>query len=275
VTKSAATKTEEAADELLDWLRRQPAVSRHAALQPKAFADGRDGTTADIEQVSADASEAGFEPTTPALEIWADRPGGRKVDHATPLRLANTDWLHHRLNVSGPEADVAQFRKAAAGAGDIPWYFDLDQMEEGFFHLLVAPEKRSVTVAGARIFARKLRERVGRRHDIAVARVGQSAACPLDLYALVPVPPEILALGPDEPGARAWLWKNWGTTESLRHVELEESLAWEAGDNAGEKTSCLRISFWSADWTPWVALKTIQGCYPTLSFDCRPSYDPA
>jgi hypothetical protein len=58
-------------------------------------------------------------------------------------------------------------------------------------------------------------------------------------------------------------------------VKLEESLAWKAGDNAGGKTSCLRISFWSADWTPWVALKTIQSGYPTLNFDCRPSYDPA
>jgi hypothetical protein len=275
MTKSAAAKAEEAADELLDWLRRQPAVSRHAAPQSDAFAGGQDGSTADIEQLSEDDSGSGFKQRPTALGSWADRSAGQKVDHATPLRLAHTDWLHHWLHVSGPAADVERFRKAAAGSGVIPWYFDLDRMEEGFFHLLVAPEKRSVTVAGARIFARKLRERVGRRHDIAVARVGQSAACPLDLYALVPVPPEILALGPDEPGARAWLWTNWGTTEPLRHVQLEDSLSAEAGDNAGEKTSCLRFSFWSADWTPWAALKTVQSSYPTLSFDCRPSYDQA
>jgi hypothetical protein len=275
MTKSAAAKAEEAADELLDWLRRQPAVSRHAAPQSDAFAGGQDGSTADIEQLSEDDPGSGFKQGPTALETWADRSAGRKVDHATPLRLANTDWLHHWLSVSGPAADVERFRKAAAGSGVIPWYFDLDRMEEGFFHLLVSPEKRSVTVAGARIFARKLRERVGRRHDLAVARVGKSAARPLDLHALVPVPPEILALGPDEPEARAWLWINWGTTEPLRHVKLEESLAWEAGDNAGGKTSCLRISFWSADWTPWTALKTVQSAYPTLSFDCRPSYDLA
>jgi hypothetical protein len=275
MTKSAAAKAEEAADELLDWLRRQPAVSRHPPPQLDAYAGGQGGSPAKFEQLSEDDPGSGFKQRPTALDTLADRSDGRKVDHATPLRLAHTDWLHHWLSVSGPTADEERFRKAAAGSGVIPWYFDLDRMEEGFFHLLVAPEKRSVTVAGARIFARKLRERVGRRHDIAVARVGQSAACPLDLYALVPVPPEILALGPDEPGARAWLWKNWGTTESLRHVELEESLARAVGDNAGEKTSGLRISFWSADWTPWVALKTIQSCYPTLSFDCRPSYDPA
>jgi hypothetical protein len=275
LTKSAAAKAEEAADELLDWLRRQPAVSRHAAPQFDAFAGGQDGSTAEIEQLSEDDPGSGFKQRPTALETWADRSDGRKVDDATPLRLADTDWLHHWLSVSGPAADVERFRKAAAGSGVIPWYFDLDRMEEGFFHLLVSPEKRSVTVAGARIFARKLRERVGRRHDLAVARVGKSAARPLDLHALVPVPPEILALGPDEPEARAWLWINWGTTEPLRHVKLEESLAWKAGDNAGGKTSCLRISFWSADWTPWTALKTVQSSYPTLSFDCRPSYDPA
>jgi hypothetical protein len=273
--RSAAAKAAEAADALLDWLRQQPPVSGHADPRLETSADLRDDRIEAREQPSADVPGSGFDPRASALGMRADRGMGRRVDHATPLRLANTDWLHNRLAIVGPAADVACFRKAAAGAGVIPWYFDLDRMEEQYFHLLVAPEKRSVTVAGARIFARKLRERVGRRHDVAMAHVGQSAACPLDLQALVPVPPEVLALGPDEPEARAWLWTNWGTTEPLRHVRLEDSPARETGDKPEEKSACLRMSFWSADWTPWTALKTIQSSYATLRFDCRPSYDPA
>ena len=33
---------------------------------------------------------------------------------------AHTDWLHQRLQVSGPVLELSAFRKAAAGAGIIP-----------------------------------------------------------------------------------------------------------------------------------------------------------
>ena len=55
------------------------------------------------------------------------------------MRLAHTDWLHHRLAIIGAADQLAAFRRAAAGAGIIPWQIDLDRMEEDVFHLLVAP----------------------------------------------------------------------------------------------------------------------------------------
>ncbi|NPD66783.1 hypothetical protein HN018_25510 (plasmid) [Lichenicola cladoniae] len=49
--------------------------------------------------------------------------------------------------------------------------------------------------------ARQLCDAVTLRQESAAARVGHSFACPLDLHALVPVPQEILQLGPDHPEA--------------------------------------------------------------------------
>ena len=188
------------------------------------------------------------------------------------MRLPTPDWLHHTLTINGTATDVGRFREAAAGAGVIPWTLDLERMEEAYFHLLVGAEQRSLSVAGARIFARELREAVARRHDLAVSRVGQSRACAFDLHALLPVPPEILALGPDEPQSRAWLWQHWGTTEVLRHVvQLANPPAEIGKGDGGEATFCL--SFWSADWTPWRALNDLALRWPALRFDIRPSYD--
>ena len=111
---------------------------------------------------------------------------------------------YHRLTIAGPQEEVAAFRAAAGGAGIIPWHLDLDRLEEDCFHLLVsppAPQQRTLSLAGARIVAGQLRDAVGRRHDLAVARVGRSWACPLDLHALVAVPDPLLRLGPDDPAS--------------------------------------------------------------------------
>jgi len=180
------------------------------------------------------------------------------------LSLANTDWLHHRLVLAGTAEDLAAFRDAAAGAGTIPWHLDLDRQEEDWFHLLVsppAPQLRSLSVAGARVLAGQLRDAVARRHALAVSLVGQSRACPFDLHSLVPVPPDILRLGPDDPAALAWLWEYWGTTQALRHVAMGKALE-----------GTLSWTFWAADWSPWRALAAIRGQWPTLRFDLRPSY---
>lgn len=180
---------------------------------------------------------------------------------------AYTDWLYHHLTVAGPEAQVVAFGAAAAGAGVIPWTFDLDRMEEDFFLRLAAPaapQRRSLSLAGARLLAAELRDAVARRHALAVAGVGRSRACPFDLQSLVPVPADILRSGPDHPDALAWLWAHWGTTQALRHVGLR-----------APKEAALRVSFWSADWTPWRALETIRGAWPGLCLTMRPVYDLA
>ena len=190
-----------------------------------------------------------------------------------PLRLAHTDWLFHRLAVTGPVATVAAFRAAAAGAGTIPWRLDLDSLEEDWFHLLVNPAYRALSLAGARVLAGQLREVVEHRHAVAVARVGHSCACSFDLHALVPVPAAILHLGPDHPDALTWLWRHWGTTQALRHVAPDAAPTRTPAPELATGEDRLSLSFWSADWTPWRAVERIGAAWPTLRFDLQPQYD--
>jgi len=192
------------------------------------------------------------------------------------MQLAHTDRLHHRLTVIGVTEQLAAFRRAAAGAGVIPWQLDLNRMEEDVFHLLAAPstQPRTLGVAGARGLAGQLRKAVGHRHERAVARMGASQACPFDLHALIPVPDEMLRIGPDDPMALAWLWEHWGTTQPLRHVaediitgpEMQRRSVLAAGQDA------IHVTFWSADWTPWRALAALAERWPGLRFDARPTY---
>ena len=193
------------------------------------------------------------------------------------MRLAHTDWLHHRLTIVGAADQLAAFRRAAAGAGIIPWQIDLDRLEEDVFHLLVAPsppQSRTLSVAGARVLAGQLRDAVGRRHERAVARVGVSRACPLDLHALVPVPDQVLRLGPDGPEALAWLWEHWGTTQPLRHVAEDSPGGQDTLPRFEMATEhdAIHIAFWSVDWTPWRALAAVAEHWPGLRFDVCPTY---
>ena len=149
-------------------------------------------------------------------------------------------------------------------------------LEEDWFHLLVSPSpprQRTLSIGGAHVFAGQLRDAVARRHALAVARVGQSGACPFDLHALIPIPDALLRGGPDDPSALAWLWGNWGTTQSLRHVAVDSAGQHERRQDvssAGERT--VSFTFWSADWTPWRALLQLRQRWPALRFDLRPSY---
>ena len=129
-----------------------------------------------------------------------------------------TDWLRHEFEVCGRPAEVAAFRRAAAGANIVPCELDLPAAEEGLFLLMAGAVPRSVSVGTARALAVQLRTAVDTRHATLCAWVGRNRACPLDLHALVPVPPTILRRGPDDPVSRAWLWEHWGTVEPLRHV---------------------------------------------------------
>ena len=269
---AAAKTASEAADALLEWLGSQAARSTTSApvALPRVGLSGEGGEGTQ----SAPMSNPTVDQTSYQSVDKPARPLAWVSDALRPaMRLPSTDWLHHRLTISGSAADVGRFRQAAAGAGIIPWQLDLERMEEDYFHLLVAPEQRSLSIAGARIFGRQLRDAVQRRHDLAVTRVGHSQACPFDLHALVPVPIGILALGPDEPRALAWLWAHWGTTEALRHVAEETSRTADA-EVKGAVEASFRMTFWSADWTPWPALTYMASAWPGLRFDIRPTYDP-
>ena len=298
-----AAKASEAADAVLAWLQTQsgrigphPGRSEHASegSEPSGeeSAPLAAPTAADIGPAMADAGSA----TTPVTRaVTADRdpaPGDRTREGGhrhEPFQLCHTDWLHHRLLISGPEADLAALRAAAAGAGTVPWEVDFDRVEEDLFHLLAVPPApagslsapaRSLSLAGARILAGQLREAAARRHALAITQVGHSRACPFDLHTLLPVPAAMLRRGPDDPAALAWLWAHWGTTQTLRHVAedaaagatLQERATKHAREGApGEAVWVL--TFWSADWTPWRALARLAAGWPALRFAARPSYD--
>ena len=117
------------------------------------------------------------------------------------------------------------------------------------------------------MLAGELRDPVARRHALAVARVGHDKRCCFDLHTLVPVPGDILRLGPDHPDALRWLWEHSGTIETLCRVSLAPDR-----DEAAVAGTVVRLSFWVADWTPWRALAAIKARFPALRFDVQPHY---
>jgi hypothetical protein len=278
--RRAAANAVVTADALLAWLGAQV---RSGATAAPAESDGHSQEAAPAQEsngvenvltpdvpVTAPAAGESTSVARPAKHAESDR-------RAAPMRLVHTDWLHHRLAIIGAAERIVAFRRAAEGAGIIPWQLDLDRMEEDVFHLLAAPpssQPRTLSVAGARVLAGQLREAVGRRHECAVARVGASQACPFDLHALVPVPDEILRLGPDDPVALAWLWEHWGTTQPLRHVAEDIIAGQEVRRRSvlAAEQDAIHVTFWSADWTPWRAIEAVAKYWPGLRFDVRPTY---
>jgi len=281
-TRRATQQTDAAADQLLDWLRSQRgAVPDQAHGAPEKSEPSEGAGPSATPNVEAALGEVEIVPAPPAAGTpYAAAVDARPVaagEHPPASRalllLPHPDWLHHRLVVTGATAAIADFQANACGAGAIPWTLDLDRVEEDLFHLLLAPpapQRRRLSLAGARVLAGQLRDAVRLRHDAATARVGSSRACPFDLYALVPVPADILRLGPDHPDALAWLWTHWGTTDALRHVAIEPAPALRTPLPAG--TATVQLTFWSADWTPWRALAAAAARRPALRFDVRPTY---
>ncbi len=212
--RSVAQRTADAADTLDRWLQQQRPDGASTGGQPAGPLADPALSSRDADAEAGQAGRGGGEPGGLTAE-----PSGTASQRLLSPR--HTDWLHHRLTVSGPAAAVTAFRAAAIGAGTLPWALDLDRMEEDLFHTLVAPrppQRRRLSLAGARALARQLREAAEQRHVLAAARIGRSRACPFDLHALVPVPDAVLRLGLDQPDALAWLWAHWGTTQALRHV---------------------------------------------------------
>ncbi len=177
------------------------------------------------------------------------------------------DWLYHHFEAAGPAEAVAAFRAAAAGPGLLPWRLDLPRLQEDWLHLMLAapPQQRGISLEGARILAGQLRDAVAAQQGRVEALAASSRACPLDLHALIPVPAEVLALGPDHVEARDWLWRAWGTPRPLRHVRPAR----------GSAPDALRLRFWSADWSPWAALQRMRERFPALRFKLSPIYEEA
>jgi hypothetical protein len=209
----------------------------------------------------------------PAVVPQAAKPRGRRPavgQTATASTAGSPDWLYHRLTISGPAEPVADFAAAARGAGVIPWRLDFARIEEDIFARAVAqpPETRHLSVAGCRILARQFRERVEIRQAKACARVGHSLACPLDLHALLPVPDPILALGPTDPAAFAWLSAHWGVSAGLRQVVLRARAT--AGRRLPAGDAVIGYGFFTAGETPHEAIAQLRDRWPALQFALVP-----
>ena len=80
----------------------------------------------------------------------------------------------------GPAEEVARFAAAAAGAGVIPWQLDLAALEEEFLLPMAAPPDGvpAISLTGAKLLARRLREAVALNHQRALARTGHGPPLP-------------------------------------------------------------------------------------------------
>lgn len=192
-----------------------------------------------------------------------DRPIPALNEQAVGHAVTHVDWLRHTLTVSGPAACVVRFQQAARGHGAIPWQLDLDREEAR----LLAP----MVTEGieARLLARQLREVIETNHARALAAALQPGGCPLDLHRLVPVPDAVLWLEEGDPEATHWLWAHWGTTLPLRQVRVLDQHA----DRRLRRSARFVVEFWSADWTPWQAVRRLRRDWADLIFDIRPRYD--
>lgn len=141
MTRSAAAQANAAADALLAWLRDQKrAEARVAGASPSAPSEssaamaavpnGQPGESAGaasaVVEVPPDGTGADSSCLAPDADTAAtigpgpSRAGENPGQNGATLRLAHTDWLHHRLAIIGPQPALAAFRTAASGAGIIP-----------------------------------------------------------------------------------------------------------------------------------------------------------
>ncbi len=206
-------------------------------------------------------------PAVPQVDP-TPRPRGRPRRDRTAV--APADWRYHHLTISGPADAVAAFANQARGAGVIPWRLDFDRIEEDVFNLAVAQPAavRRLPVAGCRILARQFRARVEAHHATALSRIGVSRPCPFDLHALLPVPPDILSLGPADPAAQAWLVEHWGTTDRLRQVQTRAKPG--PGRRLPAGHAVIGYAFFTQGDTPEAAIARLGRLWPALHFVLRP-----
>jgi hypothetical protein len=144
------------------------------------------------------------------------------------------------------------------------------QVEEDIFIRAISQpaSRRSLSIAGCRILVRQFRDRVEAHHARAMALVGCSQACPLDLNRLLPVPATILQLDPTDPTALAWLKQHWGTADRLRQVTRRPRPGIGRRLPAGH--AVIGFGFFTMGDTPTVAIDRIAADWPTLRFWLTP-----
>ena len=202
------------------------------------------------------------------------KPRGRRPAAVRPAAVPGAgtmpDWLYHHVTISGPAEFLQKFAAAARGSGVIPWQLDFADVEETVFNLAVSQPagRRKLTVEGCRILARQFSEQVEAHQAKAAALVGHSFVCPFDLNVLIPVPADILQLGPTHPNALAWFGENWGTTDRLRQVVLRDKPT--TGRRRPRGHAVIGYGFFTHGDTPHAAMDEIATRWPTLRFSLVP-----
>src|SRR4249919_29740 len=120
----AAVKAAAAADALLAWLA-TPSRAGAAAALAKSEGSPEEAALAGDPDGDPGVPDARI-LDEPAPAIGLDTGVTQRVERAeaphrsAQMRLAHTDWLHHRLAIIGAADQLAAFRRTAAGAGIIP-----------------------------------------------------------------------------------------------------------------------------------------------------------
>jgi hypothetical protein len=226
----------------------------------------------DVEPAPA-VPPPGSAPEPDAGETKQKRRGRRPASLTRTALLTPTtapDWRCHHLTISGPAERVENFAAAARGAGVVPWRLDGADIEDIVFNLAVAQPARGqkLTVEGCRILARQFRDRAEAHQARAIAQVGHSLACPFDLHTLLPVPDDILQLGPNHPTALAWLSAHWGVSDRLCQVTIRDKAT--TGRRLPHGHSVIGYGFFTRGDAPQAAIAQFSARWPALRFRLVP-----
>ena len=229
IPAAADRHAEAAANRALAGCRTNRPATRRATIRRGSADRGCPG-----RPQAADAPTPRAEPDPPprgpprrrrtiAADPATRRDSRRPVLRPTaPLRLAHTDWLYHRLTISGPPEPVAAFRAAAAGRRGDP----LAARPRSPRRRFLPPAGRAAGAAAAHASAwpAPASSPASCATPSAAATIspwrGSAAAGPARSTCTpwCRCRAALLRLGPDDPAALAWLWTHWGTTQALRHV---------------------------------------------------------
>ena len=112
----------------------------------------------------------------------------------TGCSTSSPSWVRHTSSL---------LRSAARGSGVIPWDRDFEILEDDLFLLLVQRHDREAALGptSAHALARRIRTLAEQADQRARQDRASARSVAFDLHALLPVPSDILRLGPEHPQA--------------------------------------------------------------------------
>ena len=275
-SRGSTQGTAAAADALLDWLHSQ------SARQPRERPPGSPPRSAKSRR----AAQGSWAPhpsrtcrrirwpataTTPRSATRVRRPLADTSGTAAPgaHRLAASSPDHQRPAGAGGGA-----RTAAAGAGVIPWQLDLDRLAEDLFLLLAARHRRSRAASASPAHA-SLPANCATPWPAATRwrSPGSAAAGPVRSTCTRccrcrrPCCAAVRTIRRRWPGSGPTGAPPRRCAMSAPSTRRSRTIRRRSPGEA-----VFRVTFWSADWTPWRALAALAAQWPALRFALRPRY---